>query len=106
MKADVANRAEVEAMVDRVWKELGPIDILVNNAGIETIVPFLELTDDQWTRLTDVNLRGEWLCSQVYCRRAIPEGRKGNIVKSAPSRPAKCSRAARTMRRPSSDSKR
>lgn len=78
--ADVADRAEVEAMIDRVWKELGPIDILVNNAGIETIVPFLELTDDQWTRLVDVNLRGEWLCSQVFCRRAIDEGRKGSIV--------------------------
>ena len=51
VQADVANRAEVEAMVDRVWTELGPIDILVNNAGIETIVPFLELTDDQWTRV-------------------------------------------------------
>jgi glucose 1-dehydrogenase/3-oxoacyl-[acyl-carrier protein] reductase len=52
VKADVANRKEVEAMVDRVWNELGPIDVLVNNAGIETIVPFLELTDEQWTRLT------------------------------------------------------
>ncbi|MCX6629243.1 MAG: 3-oxoacyl-ACP reductase FabG [Candidatus Solibacter sp.] len=80
VKADVAYRGEVEAMIDRVWNELGPIDILVNNAGIETIVPFLDLTDEQWTRLTDVNLRGEWLCSQVFCRRAIAEGRKGSIV--------------------------
>lgn len=80
VKADVANRAEVEAMVNRTWDELGPIDILVNNAGIETIVPFLELTDEQWTRLTDVNLRGNWLCSQVYCRRAVAEQRKGSIV--------------------------
>jgi NAD(P)-dependent dehydrogenase (short-subunit alcohol dehydrogenase family) len=80
VKADVANRAEVEAMFEKVWDELGPIDVLVNNAGIETIVPFLDLTDEQWTRLTDVNLRGQWLCSQVYCRRAIAEGRKGNIV--------------------------
>jgi glucose 1-dehydrogenase/3-oxoacyl-[acyl-carrier protein] reductase len=80
VKADVANRAEVEAMVDRVWTELGPIDCLVNNAGIETIVPFLDLTDDQWTRLVDVNLRGDWLCSQVYCRRVIEEKRKGNVV--------------------------
>jgi len=80
IQGDVAKRADVEPMIDRVWKELGPIDILVNNAGIETIVPFLELTDDQWTRLTDVNLRGAWLCSQVFCRRALAEGRQGAIV--------------------------
>ena len=80
VQADVAKRAEVEPMIDRTWNELGPIDILVNNAGIETIVPFLELEDDQWTRLVDVNLRGAWLCSQVFCRRAIRERRKGSIV--------------------------
>jgi len=80
VKADVAKRAEVEPMIEQVWHDLGPIDILVNNAGIETIVPFLDLTDEQWTRLTDVNLRGGWLCSQVYCRRALAEQRKGSIV--------------------------
>lgn len=80
VKADVANRAEVEAMTERVWKELGPIDILVNNAGIETIVPFLELKDEQWTRLVDVNLRGPWLCSQVFCRKVLGANRKGSIV--------------------------
>jgi len=78
--ADVSKRADVEAMIDKAWKEMGGLDILVNNAGIETIVPFLELTDDQWTRLVDINLRGPWLVSQVFCRRAIAEGRKGAIV--------------------------
>lgn len=80
VQGDVSKRADVEAMIDKTWAELGPIDLLVNNAGIETIVPFLELTDDQWTRLNDVNLRGPWLCSQVYCRRAIAEKKKGSIV--------------------------
>src|SRR6185295_8160392 len=80
VQADVSRRAEVDAMFDQVWSELGPVDILVNNAGIETIVPFLELTDDHWTRLVDVNLRGEWLCSQVFCKRAVAENREGNIV--------------------------
>lgn len=80
VQGDVSRRADVEAMVERVWKELGPIDILVNNAGIETIVPFLELTDEQWTRLTDINLRGNWLCAQVVCRRLVAEQRKGSIV--------------------------
>ena len=80
VQADVARRDQVEPMLERAWSELGAIDILVNNAGIETIVPFLELTDEQWTRLVDVNLRGAWLCSQVFCRRALGEGRKGSIV--------------------------
>lgn len=78
--ADVANRDEVEAMFDLVEKELGPVDILVNNAGIETIVPFLDLTDEQWSRMTEVNLRGPWLCSQVFCKRLVAAGRPGTIV--------------------------
>ena len=66
VQADVAKRADVEAMVEAVWRELGPVDILVNNAGIETIVPFLELTDEQWTRLTAVKLRGNWLLALIH----------------------------------------
>jgi NAD(P)-dependent dehydrogenase (short-subunit alcohol dehydrogenase family) len=80
IQADVSERPAVETMFAQVWNELGPIDILVNNAGIETIVPFLELSDEQWTRVTDVDLRGPWLCSQVFCRRVVAEGRKANIV--------------------------
>ncbi len=80
VQADVSSRAHVEPMFDRVWAELGPVDILVNNAGIETVVPFLDLTDDQWTRVVDVDLRGAWLCSQVFCRRAVAERRPGSII--------------------------
>lgn len=80
IEADVARRADVEAMIERTWSELGPLDILVNNAGIETIVPLSELTDEQWDRVTDVNLRGSWLCAQVFARRLIAEDRPGSIV--------------------------
>jgi glucose 1-dehydrogenase/3-oxoacyl-[acyl-carrier protein] reductase len=80
VKADVSERGAVEAMFETVWSELGPVDVLVNNAGVETILPFLEMTDDQWAHVTNVNLRGTWLCSQVFCRRIVAEGRKGNIV--------------------------
>jgi glucose 1-dehydrogenase/3-oxoacyl-[acyl-carrier protein] reductase len=80
VQADVSDRSSVESMFKRVWDELGHVDILVNNAGIETIIPFLEITDEQWARVTDVDLRGLWLCSQVFCRRVVAEGRKANIV--------------------------
>jgi glucose 1-dehydrogenase/3-oxoacyl-[acyl-carrier protein] reductase len=77
---DVARRDQMEAAIGKAWDTLGPIDVLVNNAGIETIVPFLELTDDQWTRLVDTNLRGAWLCSQIYCRKVVDAKRAASIV--------------------------
>lgn len=80
VEADVRERDQVEAMFNRVEKELGPVDVLVNNAGIETIIPFVELTDQQWSDVTNTNLRGEWLCAQVFCRKALAAGRGGSII--------------------------
>ena len=80
IKADARSRDQVEAMFERAWNEMGPIDILVNNAGIETIIPFLDMTDEQWYEVTSVNLKSGWLCSQVFCRRAIGANRTGAIV--------------------------
>jgi NAD(P)-dependent dehydrogenase (short-subunit alcohol dehydrogenase family) len=80
IQADVSSREQVEAMFERAWSEMGAIDILVNNAGIETIIPFLEMTDQQWNDVTMVNLGGSWLCSQVFCRRAVAAGRPGAII--------------------------
>ncbi len=80
VRADVPQRDQVEAMVRTVTAELGPIDVLVNNAGVESIVPFLELDDAEWQRVTDVNLKGEWLCAQVVVRDMIARGRPGTIV--------------------------
>jgi NAD(P)-dependent dehydrogenase (short-subunit alcohol dehydrogenase family) len=80
VEADVRERSQVEAMFERAERELGRVDVLVNNAGIETIVPFLDLTDRQWGDLVNTNLWGEWLCSQVFCRQAVAAGRGGSIV--------------------------
>ena len=78
--ANVAKREDVERLFDTAWKEMGPVDILVNNAGIETIVPFTELTDQQWEDVTNTNLKSEWMCAQTLCKRLISEGRKGSII--------------------------
>jgi len=77
---DVSNRSDVERLFEEAWEQLGPADILVNNAGIETIVPFTELTDEQWDAVTNTNLKSEWMCSQSFCKRLIAEGRKGAII--------------------------
>jgi NAD(P)-dependent dehydrogenase (short-subunit alcohol dehydrogenase family) len=83
VEADVSDGAAVQAMVERVGRELGTADVLVNNAGIETIIPFLELTEAQYQRVLDVNLKGEWLCAQAVTRRLVAESKSGAIVNIA-----------------------
>lgn len=51
MEADVSNGEAVRRMVSQVTETLGVIDLLVNNAGIETIIPFLEVTEEQYQRV-------------------------------------------------------
>lgn len=80
IQADASNRDQVEAMFARAWDEMGKVDILVNNAGIETIIPFLEMTDQQWEDVTRTNLKSGWMCSQVFCRRAIGAKLPGSVI--------------------------
>lgn len=80
IQGDASNREQVEATFERGWGEMGGIDILVNNAGIETIVPFLEMTDKQWSDVTTVNLKSSWMCFQAFCRHAVAAKRSGAIV--------------------------
>ena len=80
VKADVSKRVDLEQLFETAWEQLGPVSILVNNAGIETIVPFTELTDQQWEDVNNVNLKGEWMASQIFCKRRIAEGLPGSIV--------------------------
>jgi len=80
VQGDVSRRAEVEAMVTRVVKDLGPPDIVVNNAGVFPRVAFLEMQDQEWDHVLDVNLRGSFLAAQAGARAMIAAGRPGAIV--------------------------
>jgi NAD(P)-dependent dehydrogenase (short-subunit alcohol dehydrogenase family) len=80
IQGDVSKRGDLERLFDEAWQQLGPVDILVNNAGIETIVPFTELTDQQWEDVVHVNLKGGWMAAQILCKRLIAEKRRGSIV--------------------------
>lgn len=65
---DVTNRQSVEAMVDLALKEFGRIDILVNNAGINIREPIIDITDEHWHQVQQINVDGVFYA----CRAVTP----------------------------------
>lgn len=70
----------VAADVARMFQEAGTVDVLVNNAGTQTWKPLLELTEAEWDRVIDTNLKGCFLCTQTAAKGMVAAGIKGAIV--------------------------
>ena len=83
MALDVRDRAQVQAVVDRAVEQFGGVDILMNNAGVIRITPFLEITEEEWDLLFDVNCKGLLWCAQAAARQMIEQGRGGKIINVA-----------------------
>lgn len=79
VKCDVSQRSEVESLISQTVKQFKKIDILVNNAGIYPFVPFLKMTEAEWDKIIDVNLKSVFLCSQAAARQMSDNGRIINI---------------------------
>lgn len=79
VKADVANRAEVESLVKSTLENFEAIHILVNNAAIVRQVPLLEMTEEDWREVVDVNLTGVFNCTQAVLGHMIKQ-EYGKIV--------------------------
>ena len=69
----------VQRMVDTAVQEFGTLDILVNNAGIIRDARLHKMTEEQWDRVIEVNLKGAFLCTQCAAR-VMREKRYGKIV--------------------------
>jgi NAD(P)-dependent dehydrogenase (short-subunit alcohol dehydrogenase family) len=80
VRADVRKLAEVTAMVAAVGEALGPVDILVNNAGVFPRVSFLDMGENDWDYVLDVNLKGGCFCAQAVAKEMVAKGRPGAII--------------------------
>ena len=81
-KMDVSSKADVDHVFDQVITKYGRLDILVNNAGIYESHPFLEMTEKEWQRTIDINLKGEFLCAQRAAKE-MEKNKWGRIINIA-----------------------
>jgi len=79
IQGDVSKRGDVENIFAAVEKEFGRLDILVNNAGMFFPAKFEQLTDEQWDKILDVNLKSQFLCAQAAAPIMKRQGR-GRII--------------------------
>ncbi|MBM4132975.1 MAG: 3-oxoacyl-[acyl-carrier-protein] reductase [Nitrospira sp.] len=82
VKVNVADFADVKAMVDQVMKEWGKIDILVNNAGITRDGLLLRMKEEDWNLVMQVNLNGTFHCTKAVLS-PMTKQRYGRIVNIA-----------------------
>lgn len=77
---DVSDRAAMVGAVQIAVERYGRLDIVVCNAGVEIQKPFLEVTDEEWNKVLDVNLRGAFLASQLGARQMVAQGNGGKLL--------------------------
>ena len=80
VNVDIGDLNSIDAMVDTIGAELGPIDIAVNNAGISIHGSFLEIEEETWDQLQQVNAKGTFFCMQRVARQMVEGGRPGRII--------------------------
>ena len=81
--ADVSTRASVEGLLEATLARYRRVDMLVNCAGVNSASPYLEVRDEDWDRVIDINLRGtHWGC-QTFGRHMVSTGEGGSILNIA-----------------------
>ena len=79
VRLDVTDREQVESVVSAIVEEDKKIDVLFNGAGVMIKHPVIEMPEDVWDRVIEVNLKGVFLCTQAVARGMIARG-YGRII--------------------------
>jgi len=79
VKADVANKKDVDNMAKAALDKFGKVDILVNNAGISNPAMLYKMSEEQWDQVVDIHLKGAFLCTQAVSHR-MRERKYGKII--------------------------
>ena len=80
LEADVSRQTDVRRAIERAVDHFGALDILVNNAGICPLRDFADVTEEEWDRVLDINLKGTFFCCQAALPHLRKSGERGRVV--------------------------
>ena len=80
IKGDLGSVASVRALVERGWEGLGGLDVLVNNAGVESHAPFWDVTESDYDKVLNINLKGVFFATQTFVNKLRADGRAGKVI--------------------------
>ncbi|MFC1569636.1 SDR family oxidoreductase [bacterium] len=79
LEADVSKKGDLESAYQEVMKKWGKVDILINAPGINSGTPFFDITEDEWEKIIQVNLKGIFMACQIFGKQMVQQG-SGSII--------------------------
>lgn len=77
---DITSKQSCEDLLQFTLETYGRVDVLVNNAAIDIIKPFEQVTESDWDKILDVDLKGHFLCSQIVAKQLIKQDAGGSMI--------------------------
>jgi NAD(P)-dependent dehydrogenase (short-subunit alcohol dehydrogenase family) len=78
--ADGTSKPDLERVLEAVLSRFSKVDILVNAAGVNSSTAFLDIAEEEWHRILDIDLKSVFLACQVFGRQMITAGNGGSII--------------------------
>ncbi|MBN2102557.1 SDR family oxidoreductase [bacterium] len=79
LEADVSKKSDLENVLDKILNKWGKADILINAPGINSGTPFFEITEKEWDKIIQVNLKGIFMACQIFGKQMVQQG-SGSII--------------------------
>jgi NAD(P)-dependent dehydrogenase (short-subunit alcohol dehydrogenase family) len=77
---DATSKADLERALAEILQKLSRIDILINAAGVNSGTPFFEITEEEWHRILDIDLKSVFIACQVFGKAMVDAGKGGSII--------------------------
>jgi len=80
VQCDSTSKADLERLLATVLERYGRVDVLMNAAGVNSATPFFDITEEEWHRILDIDLKSVFLACQVFGKAMVDAGRGGSII--------------------------